>query len=582
MHTAIPEEAHSQLHLALHFHRQGNLPGAKILYLEVLKKIPFETTALANLAVIESASGNTEAAIGHYQKLVQCKPDDADAHNNLAYMQAMAGRHQDALDNYQKATTLAPNDSQIIVNYGLLLKRLGRLEDALTMFSHSVPVEADNLDILCNRGNIFLEMGKLDEALASYDRALKIDPRNLVVLCNRITLLCDLSRFSEALEAGDLAVKTHPLQAATWAERGTALKNLDRNEDAISSYREALKLNPAHLAAQINLAGLYVSEPDATQESFRESSKSLSLVLASQFGSSAPGSVRISNFRLKHDLQQAQFLHERGYKVEGLERFIDVSQDIFSVHEGDKATVFDVPRQQHEQLRPFLASHLVHQMPTGIDACLNPDNDWTAIEQAYLAGTPEILYIDNFLSPAALLAFQQFCLVSRVWLKEYTGCYLGAFSNQGFISPLHLQLAKELKKAMPRVFRDYFLGQLWAFKYDSFLGKGINVHADFAKVNLNFWLTSDDSNLDKAAGGLKVYTAPAPADWTFHDYNRDTRLIYEHLATNGSECVTVPYKCNRAVLFNSALFHETDTIAFREGYENRRINMTYLFGRQLV
>ena len=35
----------------------------------------------------------------------------------------------------------------------------------------------------------------------------------------------------------------------------------------------------------------------------------------------------------------------------------------------------------------------------------------------------------------------------------------------------------------PRVFIDYFLGQLWTFKYDSFLGKGINVHVDFARVN---------------------------------------------------------------------------------------------------
>ena len=582
MHIATLEESHGQLHLALHFHRQGNLPGAKVLYLEVLKKSPFEPTALSNLAMIESASGNPEAAIGLYQKLVQCKPDDADAHNNLAYIQALAGRFKDALENYQHATTLAPYDSQIIVNYGLLLKRLGRLEDALTMFSHSVPVEADNLDILCNRGNIFMEMGQLDEALASYDRALKIDPRNLVLLCNRSTLLCDLSRFDEGLTSSELAVKYHPLQAAAWAERGTALKNLDRNEDAINSYREALKLNPGHLAAQINLAGLYVSETDATQESVRESGKSLSLVLASQFGRPAPGGVRISNFRLKHDLQQAQYLLAHGYKVNGLENFIEAGEQIFSANTGDASTVFDVPRQQHELMRPFLASQLVYEMPTGIDACLNPDNDWAAIEAAYLAGTPEILYIDDFLSQPALHAFQQFCLVSRVWLKEYTSCYLGAFSNQGFVSPLHLQLARELRTAMPRVFRDYLLGQLWAFKYDSVLGKGINVHADFAKVNLNFWITPDDSNLDKAAGGLKVYTAPAPADWTFHDYNRDTKLIYEHLATNGSESVTVPYKCNRAVLFNSALFHETDTIAFREGYENRRINMTYLFGRQLV
>jgi hypothetical protein len=45
--------------------------------------------------------------------------------------------------------------------------------------------------------------------------------------------------------------------------------------------------------------------------------------------------------------------------------------------------------------------------------------------------------------------------------------------------------------------------------------------------------------------------------------------------------VKIAYRCNRAVLFNSALFHETDRIAFKDVYEGRRINMTYLFGRQL-
>ena len=46
--------------------------------------------------------------------------------------------------------------------------------------------------------------------------------------------------------------------------------------------------------------------------------------------------------------------------------------------------------------------------------------------------------------------------------------------------------------------------------------------------------------------------------------------------------INVPYKFNRAVLFNSAYFHETDKINFKDEYEARRINITYLFGTRLV
>lgn len=43
--------------------------------------------------------------------------------------------------------------------------------------------------------------------------------------------------------------------------------------------------------------------------------------------------------------------------------------------------------------------------------------------------------------------------------------------------------------------------------------------------------------------------------------------------------ITVPHKPNRAVIFDSALFHQTDKYKFKGGYENGRINLTLLFGK---
>ena len=40
----------------------------------------------------------------------------------------------------------------------------------------------------------------------------------------------------------------------------------------------------------------------------------------------------------------------------------------------------------------------------------------------------------------------------------------------------------------------------------------------------------------------------------------------------------VPYRQNRAVLFHSSFFHQTDAPKFKAGYTNRRINYTLLFG----
>ena len=50
------------------------------------------------------------------------------------------------------------------------------------------------------------------------------------------------------------------------------------------------------------------------------------------------------------------------------------------------------------------------------------------------------------------------------------------------------------------------------------------------------------------------------------------------LEEQGAEMIRVPYQQNRAVIFNSDLLHKTDDINFKPGYENRRINVTMLYG----
>ena len=75
---------------------------------------------------------------------------------------------------------------------------------------------------------------------------------------------------------------------------------------------------------------------------------------------------------------------------------------------------------------------------------------------------------------------------------------------------------------------------------------------------------------------------PAPEDWSFNKYNNSTEEIYNFLKEKKANCVTIPHKYNRAVLFNSAYFHETDKIDFKDGYESRRINITYLFGTRKI
>ena len=70
----------------------------------------------------------------------------------------------------------------------------------------------------------------------------------------------------------------------------------------------------------------------------------------------------------------------------------------------------------------------------------------------------------------------------------------------------------------------------------------------------------------------------APLDWALDKFNNDNGAIRDFLARNGSRPIRVPYRANRAVIFDSDLFHQTDTIRFKDGYRTRRINVPQLFG----
>ena len=168
-----------------------------------------------------------------------------------------------------------------------------------------------------------------------------------------------------------------------------------------------------------------------------------------------------------------------------------------------------------------------------------------------------------------------------MWHKSYPNGYVGAMPEHGFACPLLAQIADELRETYPEIIAGHPLLRWWGFKYTS-QRKGINVHADFAAVNVNFWITPDEANLDPESGGLVIWDKPAPMEWSFAQYNNPNagETIRKFLADSGAKTITVPHRANRAVIFDSDLFHQTDTINFKEGYLNRRINITMLYGRR--
>jgi len=440
----------------------------------------------------------------------------------------------------------------------------------------------NTVDEALNCAKILLSAGKLVEAEQVYVYASELAPDNLFVKYNWAKFYLDVGELPLAARMADEIIKIDNLNSKAWSVYGNALRMLGFELEAYNAHQKAISLDPESYESLLDLTATEVSRAKSDQDfekSIKSSNQCLYVYLKYHYKFE---NLNASVCKIKHDNSQAKYLIANGC-VENIHSFISFTDHVLDqLKNADSGYELKISDSELKLIHEYGRSFFISNQYLDVGPCVNSRLDWKLIANQYKNSSPSLVVIDDFLSPEALDYLRKFCYESKVWHKTYQHAYLGAFVDKGFVSKVHLKISEELKIHLSDVIQNDRLEQLWAFKYDSILGKGINIHADFARINLNFWITPDEYHLNKQNGGLIVYSEPAPRDWDYFDYNINSEKIYEYLGRHNSKSVTVPYKANRAVLFDSTLFHETDEIKFEDSYLGRRVNMTYLFGTQLT
>ena len=522
------------------------------------------------------------------------------------------GRFQEAERAYRLALDMAPNNPEALHHLGLLLYRLNRLDEAMATISRAIEQAPSAPLYSFNLGVIAQKAARPEEAIRAYRQAVTLNPRHLEAWVNLGNALKDRGGLPESIEAYQQALALNPSHADTHNNLGVALKEQGEVPRAIASYRQAIRLKPTHVEALNNL-GLALMETGSLNEAIAAFTQALTIMpgylkalynlgiawswagedekavdCLQRTASAKHDHARPVNesfvyrSRIKHDLEQIQYLFDRQLLSDEHRPYLRSLQRLHDELNCLPDPGNRVPIAPHD-LAPVAASfnRLLYRPPNPHlpGSALHPALDVESVESRYLARQPEVTFIDGLLNPEALEALRRFCWESTMWKKDYENGYSGAFLGDGFASPLLLQIAEELRLKFPRIFKQHRLTQAWAFKHDS-ARRGLNIHADAAAVNVNFWITPDEANLNQETGGLVVYDKEAPRDWNFSEYNSDKNKprILAWLKQVGAKTVKIPYRTNRAIVFNSDLFHETDEIAFKDDYLSRRINITLLYG----
>jgi hypothetical protein len=292
---------------------------------------------------------------------------------------------------------------------------------------------------------------------------------------------------------------------------------------------------------------------------------------------------RLHKHRLHHDLEQLRYIQAKHRLPSELtKRAIAAYEEVVAqLSEVSDDEFVVLTWSQWATIGPYFNRVLYLPILSRVKSGgLNPAIDFNAVQAAYNNSDPHVVVVDDFLSQDALAALLRYYREATVFFDMGRISYVGTYLVDGVGNPVLAQVVEELGEKLRPILCDRPLVQAWVYKYDDKLQRGINIHADKATVNFNLWL-GENNSVDPDRGGLVVFTEKPPEDWDFDMYNTDPprQEVMEMLEHSRYRNVTVPYKQNRVIMFDSKLFHVSDIDKWRHGYERRRINLTLLFGR---
>ena len=507
--------------------------------------------------------------------------------------EALTLHHEGKLERadsiYKKILKTDENNFQANHLHGCVLSQNSNFDEAIIFLIKSVKINPDNYEANNNLGIAYKNTKAFSLAEKHFKKSIEIDKNNYKAYFNCANLYIDNDKYEQAIIYLEKVLKNDTNFAEAPHRLGEVYQykyQKDRNKkyliESEKYFKESIKRDSEYVDSYLMLAMNYL-----WLGNIKMADKYFKTVLKLNISNEEYVNKNIHEFMsddksisslIKHEYEQLTFIDNDTDDIRNPKFTKIYYEQLSQLHEKLKTNSLKhaaVPLNFKKNLFKILynkAPRISHQN------LLNQKNDISSLESTYLESSPELIVIDNFLEESALNDLQKFCRNANIFKQPYNGGYLAAFLSKGLSNEFILKLSEDLRLTYKKIFQELRLTQAWIFKYDSNM-EGTKIHADQASINVNFWISPDDANLDRNGGGLKIWDEIPPKNWGFDAYNSldASSKIKKILDDNNVKPQFVPYKENRAVIFNSKLFHATDNFNFKDSYENRRINVTFLY-----
>jgi Tfp pilus assembly protein PilF len=533
--NSVPARAH---------HSAGRLDEVEVGYRRVLAAAPSDADVLHFLGVVCHQRGDSPQASTLIAQACQRAPDNAESARNFGLVLSDLGCRQEAAVQFQRALQLQPKHPQARLQLATLHHHSGAVREVLRHYQLALVLVPDLADVHNQIGVCYLQLDELNSALQAFSACLERDPQHSDARENLGRALLRAKRFAEAQTHLNALLDEQPLRDEASHLLGFVRLHQGDLEDASRNFLAPVRRRFA---------------PDGS-------------------GGTAPADAgTVTRTKLINDIQQLE--HLQGIGAAPPQQLTSLLAPyraalIAFAPETPSRFLFDAPPVAGFS-GVFNRLHQDLEVPQSATGAMNPQIDRNATASTFQRDGWALL--EDFLTAEALTALRRFCTEPTIWFEKKFRHEVGASLRNGFCCPALLQVAEETRRAFPKLLAEHLFTGCFSYKYYGSDTEG-NVHTDRGAVSLNLWITPDSANDDPQRGGLQISNKRVPSNY-FNSSPEEIDRIHEQMMNAAdAQPSVIPYRSNRTMLFRSDVLHKSDRMRFAQGYENRRVSITFLYG----
>lgn len=203
------------------------------------------------------------------------------------------------------------------------------------------------------------------------------------------------------------------------------------------------------------------------------------------------------------------------------------------------------------------------------------EKDWERVERDFKGSKPlDYVVVDQFFDTHICNTLQKQLAHHWAWrLKDPQAKHLHNIRPK---ITMITDIANELKRKLPNVLGHLELDTHWAImNHKNTSGR---IHFDDCKLVVSLWLTPDEYNLNPQSGGLFLYDVHKNSKESWKGRFTSQVEIEDYVKTNLKKEIYIPYKWNRAVIFDPRNLHAAGSTEFKNDHVlNYRLNLTLAF-----